>query len=72
MSVIFKYLHTNLTVKDIEKMREFYVSVFGFVPVREIQHLDGNWIEKITRVDNGEIKYVHLLFHGYQTNGQEL
>jgi len=72
MNIDFKYLHTNLTVRNIEKMKEFYVSVFGFSPVREIHMIEGEWIEKITKVGEGKIKYVHLKFPGFQSPGPEL
>lgn len=72
MSISCTYLHTNLTVKDIDTMKEFYVNVFGCIPVREIQQLNGEWIEKITAVKSGEIKYVHLRFPGYGDKGPEL
>lgn len=72
MPIDCKYLQTNLTVKDIERMQAFYVEVFGCVPLRKIDHLTGKWIEDITSVENGEIKYVHLRFPGYGNNGPEL
>ena len=72
MPIACAYLHTNLTVKDIEKMKDFYVSVFGCIPVREIQQLTGEWIERITAVKEGEIKYVHLRFPGHGNKGPEL
>ena len=72
MPIACKYLHTNLTVNEIERMQAFYVDVFGCVPVRGIQHLTGEWIESITAVTNGEIKYVHLRFPGHGDGGPEL
>lgn len=72
MAINCKYLHTNLTVKNIERMQKFYVDVFGCKPVRRIDHLTGSWIEEITSVERGEIKYVHLRFPGYEKNGPEL
>jgi glyoxylase I family protein len=72
MPISCTYLHTNLTVKDIEKMKAFYENVFGCVSVREIQQLTGKWIEGITSVKDGEIKYVHLRFPGHGSNGPEL
>jgi len=53
-------------------MKEFYFHVFGCIPVREIQQLSGEWIEGITSVKDGEIKYVHLRFPGHGNNGPEL
>jgi len=67
MPISCTYLRTNLTVKDIEKMKEFYVHVFGCVLVREIQQLSGEWIEGIMSVKDGEIKYVHLRYRGLLT-----
>jgi catechol 2,3-dioxygenase-like lactoylglutathione lyase family enzyme len=72
MPINCKYLHTNLTVKDIERMQAFYVEVFGCEPVRDIDHLSGQWIEDITSVKNGEIKYIHLRFPGHGETGPEL
>jgi predicted enzyme related to lactoylglutathione lyase len=72
MPIDCTYLHTNLTVRDVEKMKEFYVSVFGCVPVREIQQLAGEWIERITAVKAGAIRYVHLRFPGHGDSGPEL
>lgn len=72
MTINCKYLHTNLTVKDIERMQSFYVDVFGCIPLREIDHLTGKWIEDITSVKKGEIKYVHLRFPGHGDQGPEL
>lgn len=72
MPINCKYLHTNLTVKDIDRMQTFYCDVFGFAPVREIQHLSGKWIEDITAVTKGEIRYVHLRFPGHGKSGPEL
>jgi len=72
MSLTCKYIHTNLTVLDIEKMKDFYVNVFGCIPVRETQALSGEWISKITSVEGGEIIYVHLRLPGHDKGAPEL
>ena len=72
MTLDIKYLHTNLTVRDIERMQAFYMQVFACEPLRAIDHLKGQWIEDITAVKNGEIKYVHLRFPGHGATGPEL
>lgn len=53
-------------------MQAFYVDVFGCIPIRNIDHLTGKWIENITEVTSGEIKYVHLRFPGHGDSGPEL
>jgi len=60
-----KYLHTNLTVADLDRISVFYQKVFGCVPVRAPQDLSGKWLEDVTGVPNASIRYV-------QTEGPEL
>jgi predicted enzyme related to lactoylglutathione lyase len=67
-----KYIHTNLTVENLDRISEFYQKVFGCIPVRSPDDLDGQWVEDITAVKNAAIKYVHLTLPGYGPNGPEL
>ena len=52
-----KYIHTNLTVENLDRISEFYPKVFGCIPVRSPDDLDGQWVEDITAVKNAAIKY---------------
>lgn len=67
-----KYLHTNLTVTDLDRISGFYQKVFGCVPVRAPQDLSGKWLEDITGVENAAIRYVHLRLPGHGAKGPEL
>jgi predicted enzyme related to lactoylglutathione lyase len=67
-----KYLHTNLTVTDLEMISGFYQKVFGCVPVRAPQDLSGAWLGDITGVEDATIRYVHLRLPGYGPDGPEL
>jgi predicted enzyme related to lactoylglutathione lyase len=67
-----KYIHTNLTVENLEKIAEFYQKIFGCIPVRSPGDLDSEWVEKITAVENAAIRYVHLMLPGYGQDGPEL
>lgn len=67
-----KYIHTNLTVSDIEKMSSFYQDVFECVPVRDILDISGQWVEDITNVKDAATRYVHLTLPGFGENGPEL
>ena len=67
-----KYIHTNLTVDNLERISEFYQKVFGCIPVRNPDDLDGKWVEEITAVENATIRYVHLTLPGYGQYGPEL
>lgn len=67
-----KYLHTNLTVTDLDMISDFYEKVFGCVRVRAPQNLSGAWLDDITGVENASIRYVHLRLPGYGREGPEL
>lgn len=67
-----KYIHTNLTVADLDIISKFYQKVFGCIPVRSPDDLDGQWVEDVTAVKNAAIRYVHLTLPGYGPNGPEL
>lgn len=67
-----KYIHTNLTVENLDKISEFYQKVFGCIPVRKPVNLAGQWVEDITAVKDAEIRYVHLALPGHGPHGPEL
>ncbi|MGX2953806.1 VOC family protein [Shewanella sp. JL219SE-S6] len=67
-----KYIHTNLTVENLEMMSNFYQRVFDCIPVRDSDDLDGQWVEEITNVKEAAIRYVHLTLPGFGENGPEL
>ena len=67
-----KYIHTNLTVENLDRISEFYQKVFGCIPVRSADDLDGEWVEDITAVENAAIRYVHLTLPGFGQHGPEL
>lgn len=67
-----RYLHTNLTVTDLDRMMAFYCDVFGCTPVRAPAALDGSWLDAITGIDGAKLRYVHLVLPGYGDRGPEL
>ena len=67
-----KYVHTNLTVENLERISAFYQNVFECIPVRKPDDLSGQSVEDITAVKDAAIKYVHLTLPGYGKNGPEL
>jgi predicted enzyme related to lactoylglutathione lyase len=67
-----KYIHTNLTVENLEAISSFYQKVFGCIPLRKPDDLSGQWVEDITGVKNAAIRYVHLVLPGYGEYGPEL
>ncbi|MDH5376917.1 MAG: VOC family protein [Gammaproteobacteria bacterium] len=67
-----KYIHTNLTVDNLDAMSAFYQKVFGCTPVRDPHYLDGQWIEQVTKIKDAAIHYVHLTLPGYGPQGPQL
>ena len=66
-----KYVHTNIIAKDWKMLCDFYIEVFDCKPMYPERDLSGEWIEKMTNIDNVSIKGMHLSLPGYE-NGPTL
>jgi predicted enzyme related to lactoylglutathione lyase len=66
-----KYVHTNIIAKDWKALAQFYIEVFECVPVNPERDLSGEWVDKLTKIDNANIKGIHLKLPGYD-NGPTL
>lgn len=66
-----KYVHTNIIAKDWKKISKFYIDVFDCKPLYPERDLSGEWIEKLTNIDNVKVKGIHLSLPGYD-NGPTL
>ncbi len=72
MTVRARYVHTNLVVRDWEKLVGFYRRVFGCTPATPEQELSGPWVEGITGVAKARIRVVHLRLPGHGEDGPTL
>ncbi len=66
MSVSIKYAHTNIVAKDWRSLSDFYIKVFDCKPVFPERDLSSKWIEKVTNIDDVNIKGIHLTLPGYE------
>lgn len=66
-----KYTHTNIITKDWKKLVKFYVDVFNCTPIYPERDLKGDWIDKLTKIDDVNIKGIHVALPGYE-NGPTL
>lgn len=66
-----KFAHINLIAFDWKKLAEFYIQVFGCKPVYPERNLTGDFIDKLTQIENVEIQGIHLQLPGFQ-NGPTL
>ena len=72
MSIIAKYVHTNLIAYDWQKLAQFYQEIFGCVPVPPERHYKGRDLERGTGVAGTELHGVHLRLPGYGDEGPTL
>lgn len=61
-----RYVHTNLIAKDWKSLSEFYIKVFGCKPIYPERDLSGEWLEKLTEIEDVRIRGIHLSLPGYE------
>lgn len=60
-----KFSHTNIISKDWQKLAQFYIDVFGCQPVYPERDLKGEWIDRVTGIQDVRIRGIHLRLPGY-------
>lgn len=60
------FSHINIIAENWKNLAQFYIDVFECEPVFPERDLSGEWLEKLTKIPNVEIKGVHLKLPGYQ------
>jgi len=66
------YAHTNITVRDFDRMVAFYRDVFGCTPTMETETLTGDWVGDITGVAEAQLRVLHLRLPGGGADGPTL
>ena len=61
-----KYVHTNIIAKDWRKLADFYIKVFDCKPKPPEGNIKGEWIDKVTKIDDVHIMGIHLELPGYE------
>lgn len=64
------FVHVNLIAKDWRKLADFYIQVFGCVPVPPERHLSGEWVEALTGLDQVKIDGIHLALPSFESGPQ--
>lgn len=62
---MFRYAHTNIIAKDSGKLIEFYKTVLNCKSIGETRNLKGEWLDKMTGIENAHIVGEHLCLPGY-------
>jgi predicted enzyme related to lactoylglutathione lyase/NTP pyrophosphatase (non-canonical NTP hydrolase) len=60
-----RYAHTNLVAMDWQRLVQFYVQVFGCVPVPPERDLSGSWLDEAVSIPDVHIRGMHLRLPGY-------
>jgi predicted enzyme related to lactoylglutathione lyase len=62
---MFRYVHTNIIAKDAGKLIEFYKTVLHCKSINETRDLSGEWLDRLTGLNEAHIIGEHLLLPGY-------
>ncbi|MEI6094077.1 MAG: VOC family protein [Gammaproteobacteria bacterium] len=66
-----KFAHTNLIAQNWRSLAQFYIDVFDCQPIYPERNLSGEWLHKLTSVNDAKIQGIHLWLPGYE-NGPTL
>ena len=72
MSLNAKYVHTNLVARDWRALADFYVRVFGCVPVPPERDYRGAQLDAGTGLSGAHLTGMHLRLPGWGENGPTL
>ncbi len=67
-----KYVHTNLVARNWRKLADFYIAVFGCVPVPPERDLRGDWLDQATGIPGAAVQGIHLRLPGLGEGGPTL
>lgn len=62
---MFRYVHTNIIAKDASKLIHFYKTIFHCQSINETRDLRGEWLDRLTGLNEAHITGEHLLLPGY-------
>lgn len=62
---MFRYVHTNIIAKNASKLIDFYKTVFHCQSINETRDLRGEWLDRLTGLNEAHITGEHLLLPGY-------
>ncbi len=63
---MFRYVHTNIIARDRKKLIKFYQEVLHCRSIGETRDLQGEWLDRMTGIQNAHIVGEHLCLPGYK------
>ena len=67
-----KFSHVNIISKNWKALADFYINVFDCKPKPPERDLSGDWLDKLTDLQESKIKGIHLILPGYDSYGPTL
>lgn len=67
-----KFSHVNLISKNWKALADFYIKVFECKPKPSERDLSGEWLDRLTNLEDAGIRGIHLLLPGYDSDGPTL
>lgn len=67
-----RYVHTNLIARDWRRLSQFYIQVFGCVPVPPERDLSGTAFDRLTSIERAHLRGMHLRLPGFGEDGPTL
>jgi len=64
-----KFSHVNLVSSDWRKLADFYIKVFDCRPKLPERNLSGEWLDKLTDLQDAHIQGIHLVLPGSDADG---
>lgn len=61
-----RYVHTNIIARDPARLIDFYKTVFHCESIGETRDLRGEWLDRLTGLQNAHIVGEHLRLPGYE------
>jgi len=72
MPILAKYVHTNLIARDWKRLARFYTDVFGCERKGPERDMSGEWLDRMTSLNDAHLTGVHLRLPGYGDDGPTL
>jgi catechol 2,3-dioxygenase-like lactoylglutathione lyase family enzyme len=70
--MLMKYAHTNIVARDWKRLARFYQDALQCVPAPPERDLSGEWIDKLTNMENAHCVGAHLRLPGCGPEGPTL
>lgn len=58
---MFRYVHTNIVARDVNRLIDFYKTVLHCKSIGETRDLRGEWLDRLTGLKDARITGEHLL-----------